>query len=145
MFKIAKNKQVDNENIDIEIVDAEVGTFNRETKKSEMLKIQQLSVSISGNINNNSYCLHFIINKPISDYLNIKKYDKIKMDSNKIIDNYMVINGVAYLDIMINIEIIKFNDKLIFELLFQESDREYFGTAEFEMSLKEIYGNNLNK
>lgn len=135
MFKIAKNITASDEYVDVSIVNAEVGNIDYDNHKVLKKKIKELEISISGNVGNDKYCLHFIILKPISEYEHIKKYEKIEVEKDRIVDKYIIVNGVVYLDPIIDMEILRYNDKLVFSLLFRNYDNEFFGTAEFDVDL----------
>lgn len=135
MFKVAKNITTLDECVDVRIVNVEDGNIDYGNHKVVKNKIKELEISISGIIDNDKYCLHFIILKPISEYEYIKKYEKIEVEKDMLIDNYIIINGVAYIDPIIDMEILRYGDKLVFSLLFRDYDNEFFGTAEFSVDL----------
>lgn len=93
---------------------------------------------MAGKINKDEYCVHFVISKPITDFFEIEKYEKEKIESEKIVDNYIVVNGIAYLDLIMELEILRFNKELIFSLMFRDCNNNFLGNAEFEIDLSKI-------
>lgn len=143
MFKFAKNIEVINENIEIQTVDIKCYKNLKGNKKTKNIKA--LEIFIKGNINSDVYCLHFIINKPISNYYNIKNYEVKNINTNNIIDNYVVINDITYVDTLMFIDVYRLNNKIIFKLQFKDCNDEFFGNAEFEIDLNKMESYNERK
>lgn len=97
---------------------------------------EYLEISIYGKIGNNEYPMHFIIAKPIEEYLEIEKYKSINIDEKNIMDSYMMIDGLADLDLEIsNLKVTRFSSSLVFTMFFN-IQKEYYGNAEFEVYME---------
>lgn len=138
MFKIGRSISTLQESNNIQVVEASIGHYDSKSNKTIYTKKKELDIDISGRIGNDEYSLHFIITTPFEDYLNIEEYDKIFIKKEDIRDNYMTVNGRTYLDIILDIEVLKFSKKLIFTMRFRNYEDDIFGTSEVELTLDKL-------
>lgn len=68
MFRIAKSIPTFQEESNIQIVEVSVGNFDSITNKTIYTYKKSLEINLFGEIDNDEYCLHFIITKPIDEY-----------------------------------------------------------------------------
>ena len=129
MLKIAKvNTFPDYETtIDVEHVSKHSsGTF----KEYQVLKIE---------IINDSYSLNFTIDKDIKEILNIKKYEKMTLNNNNLLEAFFNCTGkneTAFFKIY-EMDINMFNDALGISFEFNSED-EYYGNIDIEIELDKI-------
>lgn len=138
MFKIAKNINTFNEQVNARIVNVEVHNIDHQNNRLINQTLQELEINISGTIDDDACSMHFIISKPIKDYYDIKEYQKVEIEIDHIFDSYIMINEVVYADPLIELEILRFNDEFVFSMFFRDYDNEFFGNAEFNIKLKEL-------
>ena len=78
-----------------------------------------MKISIYGKIGNDKYPMHFIIAKPIGEYLEVEKYNSISIDERNIMESYMMIDGLTDLDMTIsNLKVTRFSSSLVFTMFF---------------------------
>lgn len=138
MFKIARSIPTLQESNNIQVVEASIGQYDSKSNKTIYTKKKELEIDISGRIDNDEYSVHFIITKPFQDYLNIESYDKILIKKENIRDNYITVNGITYLDIILDLAVLKFDKKLIFTMMFRNYKEDIFGTAEVELEMARL-------
>lgn len=130
-YILAKSVKTNEEYGEVELATYKVSR-NREKLKSE----KYLEVSIFGKIENAEYPLHFIIEKPFEEFLKIEKYKSINIDSEKIIDSYIMIDGLADLNLTIEGKVTRFSESLLFTMFFKVKEK-YYGNVEFEVHISE--------
>ena len=138
MFKIARNVSTTEEHFKFEIGEVVRGHYDTEEKKHIYSKISDLHISVYGKIDEHEYCLHFIPRIPIEQYFDIPKYESLKFTENEMDENYIMIDGIAYLDLKIDLKVLRYNETLIFTLTFRDCDAEFYGDAEIEIELEEL-------
>lgn len=136
MYRIGKIVDVFDEKEEVQFIEVEQTSFHNNEKKTT--KIKALEISVSGNLNNDYYSLHFIINKPIEEFINLENYDRIRVGNNHIIDSYIKFNDVTYLNLEINVEIMRLATELNIYFVFQEENKDFFGEVEFSIGLDMI-------
>lgn len=136
MYRIGKIVDVNNEQEEFQFIEIEETSFNNKKKKTT--KIKALDIFITGSLNGDNYDLHFVINKPIEEYLKMDNYDRVRISSNHIVDSYINFNGVNYINLEINAEILKLSNELNIYIVFQEENKDFFGESEFSIDLNMI-------
>lgn len=136
MYRIGKIVDVFDEKEEVQFIEVEQTSFHSNEKKTT--KIKALEISVSGNLNNDDYSLHFIINKSIEEFINLENYDRIRVSNNHIIDSYIKFNDVTYLNLEINVEIMRLATELNIYFVFQEENKDFFGEVEFSIDLDVI-------
>ncbi len=138
MFKIAKSMDATNEKINFQTVSIKVCHFDKEKNQSIDTKVDALEINVSGTANSDEYYLHFIISKPISDYENMRRYEEIVIAENDIKDSYIAVNGIADVDLKMNLKMIRFDTTVLCSLLFRNDNMDIFGRAEIELDLNKL-------
>ena len=138
MFKVAKSIQVSKEKVIVQIVEAKIGHFDTEKKKTIYKKQKELEITVTGFINNEENYIHFILNKSLEELLVIDKYQKINIKKNEIIDNYLVNDGKMSIVEIENLEILRFNKSLIISFDYKTFEKDFFGLAEIEVEINTL-------
>ena len=144
MFNFAQNIEMSDYKASTKVVDSSHMSFE-DGKETGIVFLKQLDVSISGKIDEKKYGLHFIITKPIEEYLNIEKYKQVEIGFEKITDLYLTEDNIADMSLEIkDMKVLRFNNELIFSFYYFESTYRYFGNVEFEVDV-ELIEKNINK
>ena len=138
MFKVARSIQVSKEKVIVQIVEAKIGHFDTEKKKTIYQKQKELEITITGFINNEKNYIHFILNKPFEELLTIKKFQKIDIKKNEIIDNYLVNDGKMSVVEIENFEILRFSKSLIISFEYKTFENDFFGVVEIEVEINTL-------
>ena len=136
MYRIGKIVDASDEKEEFQFIEIEETSFSNQ--KKEITKIKALDIFISGNLDNDNYNLHFVINKPIEEYLDMNNFDRVRIGSNHIVDSYINFNGINYVNLEINAEIMKLSNELNIYIVFQEENKDFFGESEFSIDLSVI-------
>ena len=138
MFKVARSIQVSKEKVIVQIVEAKIGHFDTEKKKTIYKKQKELEITVTGFINNEKNYIHFILNKPFEELLTIKKFQKIDIKKNEIIDNYLVNDGKMSVVEIENFEILRFSKSFIISFDYKTFEQDFFGLAEIEVEINTL-------
>ncbi len=138
MFKIAKSNDVENEKLEYEITKVVISKFDEVKNKRITEKVNELEITLIGEIGGDIFSIHFIVSKPINELLNIEKYTKINMSEKTLCDYYLMVNGIAHMCLKIDLEILRYNNTLVFTLDFCSDDNEYFGYSTFEIEMSKL-------
>lgn len=126
-YMIAKKVKTENQTGSVTIAKYKVKKKDNEYKEENYLEI-----TVFGEIGSTEYPIHFIVSKPIEQYLEMQKYESININEDDIIDSYISIDG-SFTDLVISrLNITKFPNSLVFNLFFEASD-EYYGSVDFEV------------
>lgn len=138
MFKVARSIQVSKEKVIVQIVEAKIGHFDTEKKKTIYQKQKELEITITGFINNEKNYIHFILNKPFEELLTIKKFQKIDIKKNEIIDNYLVNDGKMSVVEIENFEILRFSKSFIISFEYKTFENDFFEVVEIEVEINTL-------
>lgn len=138
MFQIAKSVKTTNEVINFDIVEVTHGCFDKKLNQSISTKQKELEIYLTGSIDKSEYGLHFIVSKPIEEFFNLEKFEKIKIGEQEMNDCYFEYDGKANLSITLHVEVLRFSSSFVFTLSFQNDDNDYFGNANFEIEVEKI-------
>ena len=138
MFKVAKSIQVSKEKAIAQVVEAKIGHFDTEKKKTIYKKQKELEITVTGFINNEENYIHFILNKPLEEILAIKNFQKIDIKKNEIIDNYLVNDGKMSIVEIENLEILRFSKSFIISFNYKTFEQDFFGLAEIEVEINTL-------
>lgn len=130
-YMIAKNVKTDDTSGKVRIT-----TYNVSRNHGEFESEKYLEIDIFGKIGSDEYPMHFIIGKPIDEYLAIEKYKSIDIEERDILDCYLYIDGLADLDLVIRGKVTRFSKSLVFKMFFNVM-KEYYGDVAFEVFLTE--------
>ena len=121
MLKIAKSKSVKDEKITIDSVNNEM-----------------LNISIEGSLENDNYFLDLYIENILEVLKDIPLYDKVSITTDYTSGSEFIINNKLINMSVINIIIVRYSDKYIFEISFNDYDHIYYGNCEIEIKVDEL-------
>ena len=125
MFTVAKARKIDNYELRIDAI------YISKHIGSTVKKYKNLIIEV----NNSEYHLEISFDKDINDILSIKKYDKMELGKNDVIDAIFTdAKNKKRFVIITNIVINMFNDAVGISLDFN-SEQEYYGSVEVEIKL----------
>jgi hypothetical protein len=125
MFTVAKARKIDNYELRIDTI------YISKHIGSTVKKYKNLIIEV----NNSDYHLEISFDKDINDILSIKKYDKMELGKNDVIEAIFTdAKNKKRFVIITNIVIDMFNDAVGISLDFN-SEQEYYGSVEVEIKL----------
>ena len=125
MFTVAKARKIDNYELRIDAI------YISKHIGSTVKKYKNLIIEV----NNSEYHLEISFDKDINDILSIKKYDKMELGKNDVIEAIFTDDkNKKRFVIITNIVINMFNDAIGISLDFN-SEQEYYGSVEVEIKL----------
>ena len=125
MFTVAKARKIDNYELRIDTI------YISKHIGSTVKKYRNLIIEV----NNSDYHLEISLDKDINDILSIKKYDKMELGKNDVIEAIFTdAKNKKRFVIITNIVINMFNDAIGISLDFN-SEQEYYGSVEVEIKL----------
>ena len=125
MFTVAKARKIDNYELRIDAI------YISKHIGSTVKKYKNLIIEV----NNSEYHLEISFDKDINDILSIKKYDKMELGENDVIEAIFTdAKNKKRFVIITNIVINMFNDAIGISLDFN-SEQEYYGSVEVEIKL----------
>ncbi len=125
MFTVAKARKIDNYELRIDTI------YISKHIGSTVKKYRNLIIEV----NNSDYHLEISLDKDINDILSIKKYDKMELGKNDVIEAIFTdAKNKKRFVIITNIVINMFNDAVGISLDFN-SEQEYYGSVEVEIKL----------
>ena len=125
MFTVAKARKIDNYELRIDAI------YISKHIGSTVKKYKNLIIEV----NNSDYHLEISLGKDINDILSIKKYDKMELGKNDVIEAIFTdAKNKKRFVIITNIVINMFNDAVGISLDFN-SEQEYYGSVEVEIKL----------
>ena len=128
MFTVAKARKIDNYELRIDTI------YISKHIGSTVKKYKNLIIEV----NNSDYHLEISLDKDINDILSIKKYDKMELGKNDVIDAIFTdAKNKKRFVIITNIVINMFNDAIGISLDFN-SEQEYYGSVEVEIKLDNL-------
>ena len=128
MFTVAKARKIDNYELRIDTI------YISKHIGSTVKKYKNLIIEV----NNSDYHLEISIDKDINDILSIKKYDKMELGENDVIEAIFTdAKNKKRFVIITNIVINMFNDAIGISLDFN-SEQEYYGSVEVEIKLDNL-------
>ena len=128
MFTVAKARKIDNYELRIDAI------YISKHIGSTVKKYKNLIIEV----NNSEYHLEISFDKDINDILSIKKYDKMELGKNDVIDAIFTdAKNKKRFVIITNIVINMFNDAVGISLDFN-SEQEYYGSVEVEIKLDNL-------
>ena len=128
MFTVAKARKIDNYELRIDTI------YISKHIGSTVKKYKNLIIEV----NNSDYHLEISLDKDINDILSIKKYDKMELGKNDVIDAIFTdAKNKKRFVIITNIVINMFNDAVGISLDFN-SEQEYYGSVEVEIKLDNL-------
>ena len=128
MFTVAKARKIDNYELRIDTI------YISKHIGSTVKKYKNLIIEV----NNSEYHLEISFDKDINDILSIKKYDKMELGKNDVIDAIFTdAKNKKRFVIITNIVINMFNDAVGISLDFN-SEQEYYGSVEVEIKLDNL-------
>ena len=128
MFTVAKARKIDNYELRIDAI------YISKHIGSTVKKYKNLIIEV----NNSEYHLEISFDKDINDILSIKKYDKMELGENDVIEAIFTdAKNKKRFVIITNIVINMFNDAIGISLDFN-SEQEYYGSVEVEIKLDNL-------
>lgn len=128
MFTVAKARKIDNYELRIDTI------YISKHIGSTVKKYKNLIIEV----NNSDYHLEISLDKDINDILSIKKYDKMELGENDVIEAIFTdAKNKKRFVIITNIVINMFNDAIGISLDFN-SEQEYYGSVEVEIKLDNL-------
>ncbi len=125
MFTVAKARKIDNYELRIDTI------YISKHIGSTVKKYKNLIIEV----NNSEYHLEISLDKDINDILSIKKYAKMELGKNDVIEAIFTdAKNKKRFVIITNIVINMFNDAVGISLDFN-SEQEYYGSVEVEIKL----------
>ena len=137
MLKIGKLEEAANQKINVTIGTSE-STYFENGKKNQTILRPELEIEIEGTVDDNNYLFNFYIDKPFEEYLDMKNYEKVTIDSSFIKEDFAQINDKYQAFPIINIEVLKLAKTLTFIVKMQSTFDEYFATSEFDITIDTI-------
>ena len=137
MIKFGTLKNVDKEDIKISVAIFESSSY-KDGKKLPPIITPEIEFEIKYSIDNDNYYYDFYITKPFEDYLELKNYDKIKIEEQNIHEDFTTLNDVSASLPLLEIKVQRINDNLIFVIDGKAFFDEYFCTIECEYPLENI-------
>lgn len=137
MIKFGTLKSVDKEDIKISVAKLESSSY-KDGKKLPPIITTEIEFEIKYSIDNDNYYYDFYITKPFEDYLELKNYDKIKIEEQYIHEDFTTLNDVSASLPSLEIKVQRINDNLIFVIDGKAFFDEYFCTIECEYPLEKI-------
>ena len=145
MFKIAKLEKVNNETINIKLFTLGKNKYEKGKKASETFK------TLSFDISNDDYSLHFDLNCKLEKLLEIPMNKTINFDSYILGGTYLEVNGIADFDIKMDIKITRYlkNKFIIFLTFFTDyafdEENDYSGMIEITFNLDDYLESEINE
>lgn len=137
MIRFGTLKNVDKEDIKISITQLETTGYKDGIKQPPVIT-PEIDFEINFTIDNDNYYYVFYITKPFEDYLELKNYDKIKIEEQYIHEEFTTLNDVSASFPSLEIKVQRINDNLIFVIDGKAFFDEYFCTIECEYPLENI-------
>ena len=137
MIKFGTLKNVDKEDIKISVAKLESSSY-KDGKKLPPIITTEIEFEIKYSIDNDNYYYDFYITKSFEDYLELKNYDKIKIEEQYIHEDFTTLNDVSASLPSLEIKVQRINDNLIFVIDGKAFFDEYFCTIECEYPLENI-------
>jgi hypothetical protein len=137
MLRIGKLEDASNEKVNVTIGTLEE-THIEDGQKIKTITRPELEIELEGRIDKDSYFFNFYINKPFNEYLQMKNYERVKIENSNIIEDFATINGQYETFPLINIEVLRLDKTLVFVVNMQSSFDDYFATSEFNVPLTTI-------
>ena len=137
MLRIGKLEDASNEKVNVTIGTLEETHFE-DGQKIKTITRPELEIELEGRIDKDSYFFNFYIDKPFNEYLQMKNYERVKIENSNIIEDFATINGQYETFPLINIEVLRLDKTLVFVVNMQSSFDDYFATSEFNVPLTTI-------
>ncbi len=112
--------------------EVEIKTYKVSKNNGVFTSEKYLEINVFGKIDNKEYPIHLVITKPVDEYLEIEMYKSIDIDESDITDSYMMIDGMADLDLTVkNLKVTRFSSSFVITMNFNVKN-EFYGAIEFE-------------